>query len=563
MRIKPLLPFLLAASFISTPVVSYGEGVAGSYLSANQANRNNDYAAAAEYYSKALLQDPDDGFILQNALLAYVAIGEMDSAIQLSDEIIKLKYGSQLSDLMLLTSHIKTKKYDEALDLLKTSKERISPLLAGLVMGWVNVGAGDMSAATEQFNKMKEPDALRIFAQYHKALAVATAGDFELADKLIQADGENTLHVNRGSIIAHAQIMSQLGKFEEAEELLTRSLTGTADQQLRSLFQKIKAKEAVPFDFIKTADDGISEAFLTLASVLSGDGDERLSLIYGRIAQYLRTDNIQALLLLSDILQGQEQFDLATDLLAQVPTTHPLYLNAEISRADTLLDAGKPDAAIAVLQGLASSHPDVARVQMVLGDVYSDEKKFRDASKAYTETISMLENEGGAQWFVYYARAVAFERLDNWESAETDFRKALELSPNQPAILNYLGYSLVEKRMKLDEAQDMIERAVKARPNDGFITDSLGWVLYRVGKFEEAVAPMERAVELVPTDPIINDHLGDVYWKVGRTREARFQWSRALSFNPEEKDATRIRHKLDVGLDEVLSVEEAEVSDAN
>ncbi len=563
MRIKPLFPLLLAASFISTPTVSFGEGVAGAYLSANQANRNNDYAAAAEYYSKALLQDPDDGFILQNALLAYVATGEMESAIQLSDEIVKLDFGSQLSDLMILASNVKEKKYDDALSLLDKSKDRISPLLSGLLKGWIHVGSGNMSKATEHFDSMAKPDALRIFGQYHKALAVAIAGDFELADKIIQGDGENTLHINRGSIIAHAQIMSQLGKFDEAESLLSQNMNGTADQQLRDLLQKMQAKEVVPFDLVGSVEDGVSETFLTLASVLSGEQDERFSLIYGRIAEYLRPDNIQAILLLADVMQGQQQFDIATSLLAKVPTDHPLYLNAEISRADTLVDAGKSDAAIAVLQRLATSHPDIARVQMVLGDVYSDQKKFRDAEKAYTKTIDMLEQEGGAQWFIYYARAVAHERLDDWDQSETDFRKALELSPNQPSVLNYLGYSLVEKRMKLDEAQDMIERAVKARPNDGFITDSLGWVLYRVGKFEEAVAPMERAVELVPTDPIINDHLGDVYWKVGREREARFQWSRALSFDPEEKDAIRIRRKLDIGLDEVLTLEEANVSNAN
>jgi len=563
MRIKPLLSFLLATSFISTPVASYAEGVAGSYLSANQANRTNDYTAAAGYYAKALLQDPNDGFILQNALLSSIAIGEMDTAIQLSEDIIKLKFGSQLTDLILLSSQIKTQKYDDALKTLDASKDRLSPLLSGLLIGWLHVAKGDMSAATAKFDAMKEPDALRIFGQYHKALAVATAGDFELADELITGNGTNTLHVNRGSLIAHAQIMSQLGKFAEAETLIRQNLSGTADQQIRGLLQSIQAKEAVPFTFVKTAEDGISEAFLTLGSVLSGEGDDRLSLIYGRVAQYLRPDNIQAVLLLSDILQSQGQFDLATGLLATVPVQHPLYMNAEISRADTLMDASKPDAAIAVLQGLANSHPNVARVQMVLGDVYSDEKQFREASKAYTKTIEMSEEAGGAQWFVYYARAVAYERLDEWDNAETDFRKALELSPDQPAVLNYLGYSLVEKRLKLDEAQEMIELAVKGRPNDGFITDSLGWVLYRLGKFEEAVAPMERAVELVPTDPIINDHLGDVYWKVGRTREARFQWSRALSFEPEEEDAVRIRRKLDMGLDEVLAVEEAEVSDAN
>ena len=158
-------------------------------------------------------------------------------------------------------------------------------------------------------------------------------------------------------------------------------------------------------------------------------------------------------------------------------------------------------------------------------------------------------------WFLFYARGITHEREGNWDLAEADFRNALKLNPDQPLVLNYLGYSLVEFGMKLPEAQAMIERAVESRPNDGYITDSLGWVLYRLGKFEEAVGPMERAVQLVSSDPIINDHLGDVYWMVGRKREAEFQWSRALSFEPEEKEAERIRSKLDLGLDAVLENE--------
>ena len=140
----------------------------------------------------------------------------------------------------------------------------------------------------------------------------------------------------------------------------------------------------------------------------------------------------------------------------------------------------------------------------------------------------------------------------------TDVRKALELNPDQPQVLNYLGYSLVEKQIKLDEALDMIERAVAARPDSGYIVDSLGWVLYRLGRYEEAVVHMERAAELMPVDPIVNDHLGDVLWAVGRYREAEFQWTRALSFDPEEKDAVRIRRKLEVGLDVVLAEEGAQ-----
>jgi Flp pilus assembly protein TadD len=409
---------------------------------------------------------------------------------------------------------------------------------------------------------MKQPNALQVLGQYHKALAIAMAGDFELADKIIQNDGDGPLHLNRSSVIAHVQIMSQLGKFDEAAKLIKENTKGVSDQQLNDMHDKMHLKQVIPFDFIESPNAGISETFLTLASVLSGEDDERFTLIYARIAEYLRSGSVEALLLLSDILKDQEQYDLATQILAKVPSEHPMYLNAELGRADALVDGGKTDAAIAVLQRLSSSHPEVPRVHMVLGDIYNGEMQYRKANRAYSIAIELLEKENAVQWFLYYARAVSFERLDDWKNAEADFRKALELSPDQPSTLNYLGYSLVEKGIKLEEAQSMIERAVKGRPNDGFITDSLGWLLYRVGKFDEAVAPMERAAELMPTDPVINDHLGDVYWKVGRFREAQFQWSRALSFDPEEKDAARIRRKLEIGLDDVLTAEEATVTNA-
>ncbi len=560
---KPIFNLVLAASLYISPVASFAEGLAGAYLAANHANAVNDYAAAAAFYSKALLQDPDDAFILQNAILSYAITGEIDGAIKLSKEITNLEFGSQLSDLILLSSAVQKGEFKDGLVLLEKTKDRLSPLLYGLLKGWLQVGSGDMSAAAQQFDSMDKPDALRVFAQYHKALAIAMAGDFERADKIMQGEAGNPLHINRGSLLAHAQILTQLGKFDEAEKLIATSVSGTSDQQLLVLLAKIQSKEVLSFDFIRSAKDGASETFLTLASVLSSEENERFSLIYARIAEHMRPDNIQALLLLSDLLKDQEQYDLATELLAKVPVDHPLYLNAEIGRADTLVDAGKPQAAIAVLQRLVGSHPENSRLSMILGDVYSGEKQYREANKAYSVSIDLMEKENGAQWFLYYARGVSYERLSEWEKAEVDFRKALALSPDQPSTLNYLGYSLVEKGIKLDEAQDLIERAVKGRPNDGFITDSLGWLLYRIGKFDEAVAPMERAAELMPTDPVINDHLGDVYWKVGRNREARFQWSRALSFEPEEKDAVRIRHKLDVGLDAVLTAEEAIGKNAN
>ena len=211
-----------------------------------------------------------------------------------------------------------------------------------------------------------------------------------------------------------------------------------------------------------------------------------------------------------------------------------------------------------MLQSLSKTHSELPVVHLTLGDFYRADERYAEAVKAYDKAISLYEDPQDARWFAYYTRGIAYERLGEWDNAEADFRKALELSPGQPQVLNYLGYSLVEMGTKLDEALGMIEQAVATSPNSGHIVDSLGWVLFQLGRYEEAAAQLERAAELMPVDPIVNDHLGDGYWAVGRKIEARFQWHRALSFDPEEADAERIRRKLEVGLDQVLAEEGAD-----
>jgi tetratricopeptide (TPR) repeat protein len=261
----------------------------------------------------------------------------------------------------------------------------------------------------------------------------------------------------------------------------------------------------------------------------------------------------------AELLEDLGQYELATEAYKSVPRDHPSHQAAEIGRAQALRQAGKPDAAIEVLEQLTGRYGDYPAVHSALGDMLRALERYDAAAEAYDRAIALYDGApSDAAWFLYYARGIAHERLDEWPAAEADFRQALELNPDQPQVLNYLGYSLVEKQEKLEEALEMIERAVEARPDSGYIVDSLGWALYRLGRYEEAVGHMERAAELLPVDPIVNDHLGDVYWAVGRRTEARFQWNRALSFDPEPEEAERIRRKLEVGLDAVLAEEGAE-----
>jgi tetratricopeptide (TPR) repeat protein len=215
-----------------------------------------------------------------------------------------------------------------------------------------------------------------------------------------------------------------------------------------------------------------------------------------------------------------------------------------------------------VLEQLTRSHGDLAVVHSTLGDVLRAQDDYAGAIAAYDHAIGLAAENAPVRWVLYYSRGIAYERSGNQEKSEADFRAALAINPEQPQVLNYLGYSMVEQGRNLDEALEMIERAVTASPDSGYIVDSLGWVLYRLGRYDEAVGHMERAVELLAVDPVVNDHLGDVYWAVGRRRAAEFQGRRALSFIKEEDtdteaDPTRIRRKLAVGLGKVLEEEGA------
>ncbi|MEM8872194.1 MAG: tetratricopeptide repeat protein, partial [Pseudomonadota bacterium] len=314
-----------------------------------------------------------------------------------------------------------------------------------------------------------------------------------------------------------------------------------------------------PLEFtqITTAAQGAASVFSILASALTREQAERLGLVYARLATHIRPSYDEVTTLIGDVLTGQGQYELAAAAFEEVAPTSAWYITAEVGRAEALTGAERVDEAIEVLSSLARARPGNMSVITALGDILRREDDFSRAADAYDQAIDLIIDPTPADWRLFYVRGIAHERTDQWPKAEADFRKALELNPDQPHVLNYLGYSMVELQQNLDEALDMIERAVSQRPDDGYITDSLGWVLYRLGRYEEAVAPMERAVELLPVDPILNDHLGDVLWKVGRRTEAVFQWKRALSFDPLEKDAERIRRKLEVGLDVVLADEEA------
>jgi Flp pilus assembly protein TadD len=361
----------------------------------------------------------------------------------------------------------------------------------------------------------------------------------------------------RRGVIAHAQILSQLERNPDAVALLTSSFTGEPDPELDDLRRRLAAGEPIAFDVVKGPVDGMAEVFYTVAVALQGEVDDSYALIFARVAQYLRPDHTEANLVVAGLLEALGQHDLASQTYAAVPADSLIFHAAEIGRAEATYNAGRKDAAVEILEGLTRSHANVAATHIALADAYRRDERFADALKAYDVALALLGPAQPADWALYFSRGICAERTDDFAGAEANMREALRLNPDEPRVLNYLGYSFVDRGEKLDEALGMIERAVAREPGSGYIIDSLAWAYFRLGRYADAVEPMERASLLEPVDPIVTDHLGDVYWAVGRTREAEFQWHRALSFDPQEKDAARIRKKLEIGLDAVRAEEGA------
>ncbi len=543
---------LSAALAATTPAVADED--AGSYLAARSAIIANDYAEAAQYYARALMRDPGNVTLMENSVTSFIGLGNIEKAVPVARRMMQRGVESQVSALVLLGDAVRREAWDSILADLDAG-QTVGPLFDGLLRAWALAGQGSMADALEGFDEVAANQGVEAFGLYHKALALAFVGDFEGAAEIFAGDSGETIRLTRRGVIAYTQVLSQLERNSDGVELIDSVFGTNLDPALSDIRTRLEAGETLPYTAVRLATDGVAEVYYTIANALSGEAQSAYTLLYARLVMILRPDHIDGLLLTAELLEDLGRYDLATEVYDTVPRDNPSFHAAELGRADALRRADRTEAAIEVLRQLAKSHGDLPLVHVTLGDTLRGLEQFEEAIPAYNAALDLVEQPEEQHWIIYFARGITYERTDRWDLAEADFRKALELRPEQPQVMNYLGYSFLEMNQNLDEAIDLIERAVALQPDSGFIIDSLGWGLYRLGKYNEAVGHMERAVELMPIDPVVNDHLGDVYWAVGREREAEFQWHRALSFEPEDEDATRIRRKLEVGLDLVLQEE--------
>lgn len=549
----------LAAGTTATPKpaedVAPADG-SGAYLAARQAASLHDFAAAARWFDLALSFDPKNPDLLEGDAATYLALGDLAKAIDLAQRLQASGAKSPVAAMILIARD--AQKGDFAAVLKdQAAGATLGPLMDGLVGAWARVGTGKMSDAAASFDKVIATKGMQPLGLYHKALALAQTGDYEGAEKLLSDPRARPIFGLRRGVLAQAQILSQLERGAEAAALIDQIYGPNLDQGLSDLKRRLLAGEPIAFDVARSAQEGLAEAFFSFATVLVDQADDTFTLLNIRIASTLRPDHVEAHLMAARILDKLQQYGLAEADFAKVPPEDPAYVSAVVGQADAALSDNRVEDAVSLLKALSEAHAHDSGVVAAYGDALRRKGDCKAAIATYTQALALIPAPEKPDWTILYRRGGCAYEQGDWPGAEADYKAALVLAPDEPRLLNELGYGYVDRGQNLDEALKMIQKAVQKAPDQGYIVDSLAWAYFRLGRYAEAVEPQEKASLLMPVDPVVTDHLGDVYWMVGRKREAQYQWHRALSFHPEEKDAARIARKLDVGLDQVLDEEKA------
>ncbi len=403
---------------------NHPDGDVGAYLAARSAAQINDYRAGAAWFSRALLSDPTNPALLQGAVASYIGTGEFGLAAQMADRLAAAGEGNQIGMIAAITDRAAKGDFAAILADIRAG-HKVGALMDGLTAAWSELGAGRMSEALAGFDALARNRTVAGFGLFHKALALASVGDFEGAEAILSGKTGAPVAVTRRGIFAHVQILSQLERNEEALKLLDSAFGPDPDPGLDALRARLKAGEPVPYDIVRNPTDGLAEVFYTLATALNGEADDSYTLIYARAAAFLRPDHTEAVLLAGGLLERQKQWELAAELYGTVPATNPSFYIAEIGRASATYELGRKEASYEILQTLARKNPQNATVLVALGDTLRQDEKWTEALKAYDAALELPLRDEPAFWTVWYSRGICHERLENFAAAEADMRKAL------------------------------------------------------------------------------------------------------------------------------------------
>ena len=556
-RVLPL--FVIAAllsgcaaqpNTVSRPEDDRNAAAFSTYLSARFAASEHDLPQAALYYGKALANDPGNPSLLALSFFYSSTSGDFEAASKYAQQVVAATPDDRAARLALAVIDFKRKDYPDVRKQLGLSaKGPFTVLTLSLFDAWAAAALRDIPGMEKDLQALAEQKGAGNIAAFHTALLQDYLGNTASADAAYKKALTAAAPPPR-VLEAYGRFLERNGRAADAAALYQSHLAeGGLATVTRPGLARIAAKQK-PESLIRTPADGAAEALFGIAASLTDGQSADVSILYLRMALYLRPDLGLANLLLADRFETLRKFDQAIAIYHSIPKDSPYFRMAQVQAALNAQRLGRHDVAIADLKKLVTADPKDTESWVALGDTYRSAEKYAEAIDAYDQAEKAIPNPSRRDWPMFYARAMAKERLKRLDDSEADIEKALKLSPEQPELLNYLGYSWVDRGRRIPEALIMLEKARRLRPYDGYIVDSVGWAYYQLGRYEDAAKTLNAAVLLVPGDPTINDHLGDALWRAGNKISARFQWNHALTFSTNAEDKAAIERKLKFGLSE-------------
>ena len=559
-----VLPFvallMLSASSPSRAEFSLSEApsLSGNYLAGLSASRERDNAVAADYLSRALIIDPNNPVLVEKLFYLEVASGNLPDAEELAIKVLSVNSQQRLARIVLGLRDFRNHHYVQARrHFSQSAYAPIGELTSYLLQAWTYAGEGKLDGALKVLDKLDSNESFANFKSYHAGLIadyLRNAMRAEASYKKAYEQAASSLRV----VEAYGNFLERHDRTAEAIKIYQAFLAGGDRNAIIEAALKNAEAGKKPETFVGTPAAGASEALFSLSSAMTDDQSIDVALPYAQLAVSLKGDGPVLATLLGDIYVNIKHYQQAIEAYDMVPLSSPLRINADTEIAVNLQRLERSSEAQAKLVEIIAKDPKNYDVLMTLGNIYRSNEKFVEAAETYSKAIDLVAQPTKDHWRAFYYRGIANEQQKIWDKGEADFRKALTLSPDEPTVLNYLGYAMIERKTNLAEALQMVKKAVELKPNDGYIVDSLGWAYYQLGDYKQAVEQIERAVDLNPADPTIGEHLGDAYWRVGRTLEARFQWQHSKDNKPEPDDLKRVEDKLKNGLPDEVLVKPAE-----
>lgn len=545
------------------------ESFPGAYLAGRIALNDNQTDIAIDYLSQALDFDSGNEVVQRDLFLTYLNDGAFKKAVSMALLLQNNAALARFTRPTIAANAMNRKQFKQAISIMKyPDPNSFDVITCGIFTAWAKFGQGQRRAAINDIKALEGEEWFRFLKNYHLALMYSLNGEYKEAEKAFQAaiqdreSGAAFPDSFERVIIAYAHFQWGQKKHKAAIQTLLEAEKLLSGRNTLSRLRLAAQNGYAPPAIVQSARDGTSEITYNMATALSRANVDNVAILYLHIALAMRPGDDATLFQLADLSGKLKKPQNAIGFYKQIKPSSPYYYDSQLRMALNLADSQQEDKAILLLNQLVKKFGNDERLYTSLAAIYMQQNNFTNTVQVLDQYLGQLTIFRSENWSLFYQRGVAHEQLKQWDKAETDFYQALKLRPNQPQVLNYLGYSLIDRNLKLDEALTMIKTAAQLRPQDGYIIDSLGWAYYKLGRFNDAVGALERAVKLRPEDATINDHLGDAYWMIGRKLDATFQWNHASAANKIEPDALKqVTEKLKYGLKADGSINVPSVND--